>query len=544
MFRSIWSKTLRDYRVPILAWGIGLALLMFVGFATATTSVLAAFVSIAPLVSFLGEPVAMQTPAGYISFRYMETTLPLLLSFWPILAGAHLLRGEEERGTMDVLLAAPQARTRLLLEKIGALVLALLLIAVIFALGAVAGEARIEQHADLVRALLTGLNLSLFAFFFGMVALLLSQFTISRGAAAGGASGLLLLALLLNIAGRAVNGSWLQYLSPFYYYNLNRPLIPSFTGVPAGALVLLGLSLLLAAISVVLFARRDIGRAAFVWQRTSANGKHQAERSLSRAEHAVSTRAVSLRSLAASGWSSFWWLLGMSAFCAAILYITPSFTKPFYNVVQQTPWLAQLFFDTPTNTNTGVLGAILFTFLPALVVIFALILALKWSADLENGRLELIFSTPQARLRVLLERFGANVLVVLLAPVLTWLVLIIGAQIINLNINQGRVLGACFSMLPLALITIGLVYALAGRLRYGAVLGIVTAYLALSYLEETLEGLVPIPSWIGHISIFHLYGNPIFGILDWGNVLGMTGVGIVLLVIGLVQFRYVDVQLG
>ncbi len=61
------------------------------------------------------------------------------------------------------------------------------------------------------------------------------------------------------------------------------------------------------------------------------------------------------------------------------------------------------------------LGTILFTFLPALVVIFGLILALKWSADLENGRLELIFSTPQARLRVLLERFGANVLVVLLA---------------------------------------------------------------------------------------------------------------------------------
>src|SRR6266496_287134 len=159
MFRSIWSKSLRDYRVPILAWGIGLALLMFVGYATATTPVLAAFVSIAPLVGFLGEPVAMLTPAGYITFRYMETTLPLLLSFWTILAGARLLRGEEERGTMDVLLGTPQPRTRLLLEKIGALVLALLLIAVLFALGAVAGEARIEQHADLVGALLAGQRL-------------------------------------------------------------------------------------------------------------------------------------------------------------------------------------------------------------------------------------------------------------------------------------------------------------------------------------------------------------------------------------------------
>ncbi len=544
MFRSMWSKTLRDYRVPILAWGIGLALLMFVGFATATAPILAAFVSFVPLVGFLGEPVAMQTPAGYITFRYMETTLPLLLSFWPILAGARLVRGEEERGTMDVLLGTPQSRMRLLLEKIGALVLALLLIAVLFALGVVAGEARIEQHADLIGALLTGLNLSLLTFFFGMVALLLSQFTISRGAAAGGASGLLFLALLLNIAGREVSGSWLQYLSPFYYYNLNRPLIPSFTGTPAAALVLLGLGLLFAVLSAVLFVRRDIGRAAFAWQLTPANGKHQAERSLSRAERAVSTRAVSLRSLAASGWSSFWWLLGMMAFCAAILYVTPSFQKPFYNAVQQTPWLAQLFFDTPTNTNTGVLGTLLFFFLPAVVVIFALTLALKWSADLENGRLELIFSTPQARLRVLLERFGANVLVVLLAPVLTWLVLIIGAQLINLNINQGRVFAASFSMFPLALITIGLVYALAGRLRYGAVLGLVAAYLAFSYLEETLEGLVAIPSWIGQISIFHLYGNPIFGVLDWSHVLGMTGVGIALLVIGLVQFRYVDVQLG
>jgi ABC-2 type transport system permease protein len=544
MFRSTWSKSLRDYRVPILSWGLGLALLMFVGYATATTPVLAAFASIAPLVGFLGEPVAMLTPAGYITFRYMETTLSLLLSFWLILAGARLVRGEEERGTMDVLLGTPQARTRLLLEKIGALVLALLLIAVLFALGAVAGEARIEQHADLVGALLAGLNLSLLAFFFGMVALLLSQFTISRGAAAGGASGLLLLALLLNIAGREVNGSWLQYLSPFYYYNLNRPLIPSFTDVPAGALVLLGLSLLLAAISVVLFARRDIGRAAFVWQRDHANDKYQAERSLSQAEHAVSTRAVSLRTLAASGWSSFWWLFGIVALCAYVLFLTPSIQKPFYNIVQQTPWLAQLFFDTPTNTNTGMLGTILFAFLPALVVIFGLILALKWPADLEDGRLELVFSTPQARLRVLLERFGANVLVILLAPVLTWLALIIGAQLINLNINQGRVLAASFSMLPLALITIGLVYALAGRLRHAAVLGLVTAYLALSFLEETLEGLVSIPSWIGQISIFHLYGNPIFVGMDWGHFLGMTGVAIVLLVISLVQFRSADIELG
>ena len=48
MFRSIWSKSLRDYRVAILSWGIGLGLLMTVGFATATPVVLAGFASLAP----------------------------------------------------------------------------------------------------------------------------------------------------------------------------------------------------------------------------------------------------------------------------------------------------------------------------------------------------------------------------------------------------------------------------------------------------------------------------------------------------------------
>ena len=109
--------------------------------ATATPAVVTAFISFARIVSFLGDPYAMNTPEGYITFRYMATTLPLLLSIWPILAGARLVRGEEERGTMDVLLATSQSRTRLLLEKVGALAIALLVIAVLFAVGVVAGEA-------------------------------------------------------------------------------------------------------------------------------------------------------------------------------------------------------------------------------------------------------------------------------------------------------------------------------------------------------------------------------------------------------------------
>ncbi|MBV9709732.1 MAG: ABC transporter permease subunit, partial [Ktedonobacteraceae bacterium] len=260
----------------MLCWGFGIALLMLIAFGTATAAVVTAYASFAPLLGFLGSPYAMQTPEGYVTFRYLETILPVLLSIWTILVGSRLVRGEEERGTMDVLLATLQPRVRLLLEKIAALLLALIVVAVLFALGAVAGEARLGGgHTDFVRALLTGLNLSGVAFFFGMVALLLSQLTSSRRVAAGWTSGLLLLSVILDITGREVSGSWLQYLSPLYYYNLNRPFISSFQDQPLAALLLVGLSVLCIVGSVMLFASRDIGRPAFAWWRENAPNKQQ-----------------------------------------------------------------------------------------------------------------------------------------------------------------------------------------------------------------------------------------------------------------------------
>ena len=82
------------------------------------------------------------------------------------------------------------------------------------------------------------------------------------------------------------------------------------------------------------------------------------------------------------------------------------------------------------------------------------------------------------------------------------------------------------------------------ELRYGAVLGLLSAYIALAFMQELLEGMVPMPSWVMSLSIFHLYGNPIFLGVNWNNFLGMTAVAIVLLVISLLQFRSADIELG
>ncbi|MEO7002399.1 MAG: ABC transporter permease subunit, partial [Ktedonobacterales bacterium] len=123
--RSIWSKTLRDYRIPILAWGIGMALLLVAQITTIQSLINtpAARESVAQLANsfrFFGEPVAIATPLGYATWKSMGV-VPVLLGIWAVLAGASLIRGEEERGALDLLLAEPESRARILTEKIAAL---------------------------------------------------------------------------------------------------------------------------------------------------------------------------------------------------------------------------------------------------------------------------------------------------------------------------------------------------------------------------------------------------------------------------------------
>ena len=310
------------------------------------------------------------------------------------------------------------------------------------------------------------------------------------------------------------------------------------------AVLLASLALLCVGASLLLFARRDIGGVAFSWLGQQEGGNHYAASSLRQAERALSTRSVGLQTLRRDGWSALWWGLGVIFGSVYCLVLALSTQQAFYQLTQKTPLLQHLFFDTPINTNAAMLGTFLFTFMPALVVAEALTLALKWSADLENGRLEVLLSTPQARGKVLLSRFGANVLVILVAPLLTWLAVLIGAQLAHLAVNQGRIFAASFNMFPMALITIGLVYALAGRQRYGALVGLLSAYMVLSYMEELFEGTIPMPVWLMDLSLFHLYGNPVFLGVNWTNFLGMTGVALVLLLIGLIQFRAADITLG
>src|SRR5438270_1733327 len=123
-FSSVYLKTLRDFRIAIFGWGVGIGLLMY-AVLTAVPSLMgtaearASLVILAGSFSWIAEPVAVDTPGGYATWKYGFTIL--VMALWPLLVGSRMLRGEEERGSMDALLSLPRARMRVALEKVAAM---------------------------------------------------------------------------------------------------------------------------------------------------------------------------------------------------------------------------------------------------------------------------------------------------------------------------------------------------------------------------------------------------------------------------------------
>jgi len=201
LFKSVFLKTLRDYRIAIFGWGLGLGLLMYVvvdaiSSVTSTAAARASLVSLAGSFSWLAEPIRVDTPGGYATWKYGFTIL--VLALWPILAGSRMLRGEEVRGSMDALLSLPRGRGRVALEKLAAMWTALLIMAVLIGLLTYLGGAHVNADYTFGDGLLFGLNLALVCGVFGSLALFISQFTQENRSAAGITGGLLALFIVIG----------------------------------------------------------------------------------------------------------------------------------------------------------------------------------------------------------------------------------------------------------------------------------------------------------------------------------------------------------
>jgi ABC-2 type transport system permease protein len=544
-FNSIYLKTLRDFRIAILGWGIGMGLLMYVNLVAFPTLVetpqaRASLIALSGTYSWLAEPIKVGTAGGYVTFKV--GFLILLVALWPLMAGSRMLRGEEG-GPLDVLLSLPRGRSRVVIEKLAAVWTALLAMGLLIGLLTFLGGKNVGADFGLGDALLYGLNIALISCVFGAIALLLSQFTQERGGAAGWTAGLLLVFIVLDMFHRVIpNTEWLSRFSPVYYYNLSRPLVPGY-GVNLGAmLLLLALSILLSVAALWLFVRRDVGGTVAVptWLRLPERATRP-ERALP--VGAWSLRSVYTRSLAVIAVPTFWWTLGVAGFAGWTLVVVKQTEAQLATIYESSPFLKDLMTKVGGGnliTSASMLSA-MFVFLPLLLMAFAITQANRWSADEEDGRLELVLSTPQPRLQVLLGRFAALTTATIIIGLLTLAATALASLATGLQLDGGNLTAATLSIIPLGLLMAAIGYLLSGWLRTAIDTGLLSFLLVLWFFISFIGPGLNWPETTLRLSAFYYYGTPLLHGLPLGSMLGVLGVAIVALVLASVRFVRKDI---
>ncbi|HKV31026.1 MAG TPA: ABC transporter permease subunit [Candidatus Dormibacteraeota bacterium] len=540
---SVFLKTLRDYRIPILGWGIGMGLVVVSPMASVATLLTtpqarAQLVGLASTFAWNADVVAVDTIGGYATFKI--GVFIFLIAVWPLLAASRMLRGEEDRGSLDVLLSLPRPRLAVALEKLAAIWTALLAMGLLIGLLAFAGGQKFGGGFSLGDGLLFGLNLALLCAVIGGVALLISQFTQESGPAAGWTAGLLLIFIVLDMVRRVIpNTEWISRFSPVYYYNLSKALVPGY-GVNAGAmLLLLVLTVVLSGAAVWLFLRRDVGGTVPLprWLRLP---ERPASRALPVGDWSL--RSVYARSLGMIAMPTFWWTLGIAGFAGWIIFA----------VQQMESRLSSLFASSPTVLNfiktlgggdatvsAGFLSAI-FVFLPLFLMAFAVTQVNGWSADEQDGRLELLLATPQRRLEVLLARFAALGTATVFIGVITLLASIGAAAAAGLPLDAGNLTAATLGMIPLGLLIAAIGYLASGWLRTAADTGLLS-FLLLIWFFISFIGPEFLPSATLRLSPFYYYGTPLIHGLALTSVLGLIAVAALALGLGALRFVRKDI---
>jgi beta-exotoxin I transport system permease protein len=260
---AVWSKTLRDQRRSLLWWaiGVGLVVLMYSAFYPSIEENASQFNE---YMKNLPEAVRdmlggsnIASPEGYLMSEIFSFMGPVLLLVYAIGAGARAVAGEEERGTLDLLLSTPVRRRRVVVDKFVAMTLGTVLLAVVaWAVTAGIGPAfdLTPSFAGLTAAFL---NLFLVTLGFGAIALAIGAATGSKTLAIGGASGAALVTFLLKTFAAAV--SWLEpyhVLSPFWYYTGHDPLVNGFHALDP--LVLAAICVVALAVALMTFEGRDL----------------------------------------------------------------------------------------------------------------------------------------------------------------------------------------------------------------------------------------------------------------------------------------------
>lgn len=259
---SVFERTVHEQRRSLYGWSTGLFLLALIMVALYPTvrdnpSVANMHETYPKALRSLFGITDMTTGTGFLRAELFSLVAPLLLVVLAVLWGSDLIAGEEDRKTIDILLANPISRTRVVLEKWAGLTAGIALAGVALGAGLAVGMPAADLNTSTGGVAAAVLSSVLLAILFGTVALAIGAATGRRGLARGAAAALAVAAYLVSSLAELVG--WLRPVrpaSPWYHALGIDPLV---NGLAAGHLaVLVAATLVVVSAGVLFFDRRDL----------------------------------------------------------------------------------------------------------------------------------------------------------------------------------------------------------------------------------------------------------------------------------------------
>jgi len=260
---DVLSQALRERRRSLLWWTLGLVLLIAVTVAFYPSirddPALSDYAKDLPeslRALFAGGELDLASPTGYLNSQIFALTAPLVLLIFAIGAGSGAVAGEEERGTLDLVLAHPvRRRDYVILRSLALAVLIAALAATL--LSAVAlGSWLVDLEIAFGRLLAASVSVALLAMFFGSLALTAGAIRPGRAQAIAVSAGIAVVAWLLDGLGQAVDALDAWRPLSLYYQALGQS--PLREGAPwSGWAILAAASLVLVVVGAIGLERRD-----------------------------------------------------------------------------------------------------------------------------------------------------------------------------------------------------------------------------------------------------------------------------------------------
>ncbi|MER7246877.1 ABC transporter permease subunit [Kribbella sp. NPDC000426] len=230
MFRNVFLKSLYDARRGLIGWSIAIAVLVLLECALWPS--VRDMPDLQQLYQSFPEQLrkffnldAMTTGNGFLNAELFTLMLPGLFLVYSIGHGARTLAGEEERGTLELLLVTPVSGARIVVDKALALAVSVVALGAVLFTATIVGSLAFGLGISASAAAGGALALTLLGLEYGVLALTVGAITGRRTTAIGIAAAAAAAAYVVYAAGLILPRfeSWQPY-SPIHQAFHNGPL--------------------------------------------------------------------------------------------------------------------------------------------------------------------------------------------------------------------------------------------------------------------------------------------------------------------------------